>query len=107
MQSTYGIDQLAHIALTKLFRKRKITPTLIGDIIAVPNTIARVHTVLIDGNNTFKLDEYLSCAITPIIKGDSKNPLISAASILAKVERDAYMEHISPLIPTYSLGINK
>ena len=44
---------------------------------------------------------------THIIKGDEKNPLISLASIIAKVSRDNYMLSISKNHNKYNFGKNK
>ncbi|MFQ9521433.1 MAG: ribonuclease HII, partial [Turicibacter sp.] len=38
---------------------------------------------------------------TPIIKGDSKSVSIAAASIIAKVTRDAYMKRLGQKYPAY------
>lgn len=45
--------------------------------------------------------------MTTIIKGDSKVPQISAASIIAKVERDQYMQKIALKYPGYVLEVHK
>lgn len=62
---------------------------------------------LIDGNR----DHGSRCAITTphetIIEGDSKSASISAASILAKVSRDRYMEEMAELYPQYEFGKHK
>ncbi len=105
--STYGIDHLANISLTKLFRKRKVTAKTLNEIIMTPNTFIRIQAILLDGNNPFYLDRDLGCTITTIIKGDQKNPLISAASIVAKVERDRYMVQIAEKFPEYNLDAHK
>ena len=47
------------------------------------------------------------CNLTAIIKGDSLIPSISAASIVAKVERDKYMESLHELFPQYELNSHK
>jgi len=44
---------------------------------------------------------------TPIIKGDRKSASIAAASIIAKVERDAYMERIAEKHPAYGFERHK
>ena len=44
---------------------------------------------------------------TPIVKGDQKIPAISAASILAKVHRDAEMEVLDKLYPGYGFAQHK
>ena len=48
--------------------------------------------VLIDGNKPPDLENYV---IKTIVKGDEKIPEISAASIIAKVERDKLMKKMS------------
>ena len=62
---------------------------------------------LIDGNR----DHGNRCAIiTPhelVVKGDSRSANIAAASILAKVSRDRYMEEIAPLYPEYQFERHK
>jgi ribonuclease HII len=42
-----------------------------------------------------------------IIGGDATEPAISAASILAKTARDAYMDHMHTLYPAYSFATHK
>ena len=58
---------------------------------------------LIDGNYCPKLD----CAMEAIIKGDSKEPAISAASILAKVARDNEMVEMEEKYPGYGFAKHK
>lgn len=62
---------------------------------------------LIDGNR----DHGSRCAITTphetIIEGDSKSASISAASILAKVSRDRYMEEMAARYPQYEFEKHK
>jgi ribonuclease HII len=47
------------------------------------------------------------CAQTPVIHGDALSISIAAASILAKVHRDALMKEWDPLYPEYGLASNK
>lgn len=42
-----------------------------------------------------------------IIKGDEKEPVISAASIVAKVVRDGYMTEVSATYPAYGFASHK
>ncbi|AUD79348.1 ribonuclease HII [Kangiella profundi] len=58
---------------------------------------------LIDGNHCPDLD----CRMEAIIKGDSKEPAISAASILAKVARDTEMAEMEQVYPGYGFAKHK
>lgn len=58
---------------------------------------------LIDGNRC----PDLSCTSRAIIKGDSKVPAISAASIMAKVTRDREMLDLDMRYPGYGLAQHK
>jgi len=69
---------------------------------AVAKLSLRPDHVLIDAMN---LD--CDCAHTPIIHGDALSASIAAASILAKVERDAMMREFDALYPGYGLASNK
>ena len=44
---------------------------------------------------------------TPIIRGDAKSPVIAAASIMAKVVRDAIMHKYHTVYPQYNFARNK
>jgi ribonuclease HII len=58
---------------------------------------------LIDGNRC----PPLPCPATAIVRGDSKVPAISAASILAKVARDREMLALDQRYPIYRFAQNK
>ena len=72
--------------------------------IACENVISQLNTdknnilTLVDGNKSIKNYNYDQKFI---IKGDSKSASIAAASILAKVERDWYMEKLDKEFPQY------
>ncbi|MBV1881354.1 MAG: ribonuclease HII [Pseudomonadales bacterium] len=58
---------------------------------------------LIDGNRCPPLD----CPAEPVVKGDSRVPAISAASIIAKVSRDNEMKTLDQQYPGYGLAKHK
>jgi ribonuclease HII len=51
--------------------------------------------------------EGLDIAQESFVKGDAKSMSIAAASIVAKVKRDAYMEEMDELYPEYGFKSNK
>jgi ribonuclease HII len=59
---------------------------------------------LIDGN---RLPSGLPCPATAIVGGDASEPAISAASILAKVARDARMCALHTAYPLYGFDRHK
>ncbi len=64
----------------------------------------KLEHALIDGN---RLPLNLCCEATAIIKGDALVAAISAASILAKVQRDHEMIELDALYPKYGLARHK
>lgn len=64
--------------------------------------------VLVDGNQLPHL-EGLGRRLTAraIVGGDATEPAISAASILAKVARDCYMNQMDTVYPSYSFATHK
>ncbi len=58
---------------------------------------------IIDGN----VAPELPCLCTAVIRGDQLEPSISAASIVAKVVRDRYMEQMDALYPGYGFAQHK
>ena len=58
---------------------------------------------LIDGNRC----PVLACPSEAIVRGDATVPAISAASILAKVERDRLMQQLHEQYPQYAFGQHK
>jgi len=71
---------------------------------AVERLEVRPDHVFVDGNKTLK-DCF--CDTTAIIKGDARVAEISAASILAKVERDAQMQLLHQQYPEYGFDQHK
>jgi len=58
---------------------------------------------LVDGNRC----PDLACSVEAIVGGDSSEPVISAASIIAKVARDREMMELDLLYPGYGLARHK
>jgi len=77
--------------------------TLLAMQRAVSGLSVRVGLARVDGNQR----PALACPTELIIKGDQTVPEISAASILAKVERDAYMVRLDLEYPEYGFHIHK
>lgn len=71
---------------------------------AAENLDIKPAHIFVDGNKTLP-DCY--CETTAIIKGDSRVAEISAASILAKVERDAQMVELHHRYPEYGFDKHK
>ncbi len=92
MASVEEIDELNILQATLLAMQR-----------AVHGLTIKPDEVLIDGN---RLPD-LSIPAQAIVKGDSKVKAISAASILAKVERDKMMIDYSKEYPDFSFHLHK
>lgn len=90
--SAEEIDTLNIYAATKLAMKRAI------EQIQVPYQL-----ILTDA---MPLSDF-PVPVLPIIKGDAKALNIAAASILAKVTRDRYMEELQERYPNFQFGVHK
>lgn len=77
--------------------------TLLGMQRAVKGLSPAPSLALVDGNRAPVLD----CRVKTIVQGDSLEPAISAASILAKVYRDRLMKDFHRCYPCYGFDRHK
>ncbi len=70
---------------------------------AVEGLPLRAEHALVDGNRCPELP----CSVEAIVGGDNTVPVISAASILAKVVRDREMVELDQIYPGYGLAKHK
>ena len=71
---------------------------------AVTELNIKAQHALIDGN---KIPPGLPCSAEALVKGDARETCIMAASILAKVARDAYMLKLHAAFPQYEFARHK
>ena len=86
------IDEINILQATFLAMKR-----------AIAQLEGRADFALIDGNR--ETDFGIPCLT--VVKGDSRSANIAAASVLAKVTRDLYMEELAETYPQYGFEIHK
>jgi ribonuclease HII len=82
-----NILRASHLAMRRAFDALAETPV----------------AALVDGN----MDPGLPCPVEWVIDGDAIVPLISAASIIAKVERDRMMSELCAQYPGYAFSKHK
>lgn len=86
------IDEINILQATFLAMKR-----------AVGQLQARPDQLLVDGNRTTDF----GIPAVAVVKGDSLSASIAAASVLAKVTRDDYMEEMAKEYPQYAFEVHK
>jgi ribonuclease HII len=69
--------------------------------------IASVHEILIDGRDNYFFSEQIQDKVRFIVRGDLSEPVISAASIVAKVLRDRKLCDFSVEYPGYFFELHK
>ncbi len=84
---TLNILQASLLAMRRAVEQLRVTPS----------------EVLVDGNQC----PTIGYPVKAVVKGDSKVPAVSAASILAKTARDAEMLRLHQLYPHYGLDRHK
>lgn len=78
--------------------------TLAGMARAIAQLAPAPTLALVDGN---RLPKALPCTARAVVGGDASEPAISAASILAKTERDRIMREFDLLHPGYGFARHK
>ena len=78
----YNILEATFFAMVRAYNRLKTVPI----------------SALIDGN---KIPDEFPCKAKAVIKGDSKIPAISAASVIAKVTRDNHMKKLAKIYKGY------
>jgi ribonuclease HII len=94
---------IAEASVEEIDELNILQATLLAMQRAVNGLNVRPDEVLVDGNRLPKL----SIPAQAIVKGDSKVQAISAASILAKVERDRLMSGYYEQYPDFSFHVHK
>lgn len=77
--------------------------TLLAMERAIAQLEGKADFALIDGNR----EKDFGLPVMTVVKGDSRSANIAAASILAKVSRDDYMEEMAAKYPQYGFEIHK
>ncbi|MBR1424854.1 ribonuclease HII [bacterium] len=102
-----SINHIAFIDVDEIEKINILNSSLKAMKIACENVIQKANLqdfiTLIDGNNLIKNYTFPQQFV---IKGDSKSASIAAASILAKVARDRYMEELAEEFPQYNWANN-
>jgi ribonuclease HII len=94
---------VAQASVEEIDRLNILQATMLAMQRAVQGLRLKPGKVLVDGNRLPVLDILAEA----IVKGDSKVPCISAASILAKVERDRWCESIDQRYPNFGFAQHK
>ena len=94
---------IAQASVEEIDRLNILQATLLAMQRAVAGLRLKPVKVLVDGNRLPVLDMLAEA----IVKGDSKIPAISAASILAKVHRDRWCAQLDAAYPQYGFMSHK
>lgn len=70
---------------------------------AIAQLAGKADFALIDGNR----EKDFGLPVMTVVKGDSRSANIAAASVLAKVSRDDYMDEMAKQYPEYGFEIHK
>ena len=94
---------IASASVEEIDRLNILQATLLAMRRAVEGLRILPHSVVVDGNQV----PVLRIPVSALVKGDSKMAAISAASILAKVQRDRWCEDLHAAYPAYGFSTHK
>ena len=94
---------VAEATVEEIDRLNILQATMLAMQRAVAGLSVEPQHVLVDGNRVPRF----ACLATPVVKGDARVAVISAASILAKVARDAEMMALHERYPLYGFDQHK
>lgn len=96
----YGIGMASHEEIDQI---NILQATFLAMERALAQLEGKAKFALIDGNR----EKDFSLPVMTVVKGDSRSANIAAASVLAKVTRDMYMEELAEQYPQYGFEIHK
>jgi ribonuclease HII len=94
---------IASASVEEIDRLNILQATLLAMRRAVEALRLPPHRVLVDGNRV----PVLKVPVAAVVKGDALVPAISAASILAKVQRDRWCQELDGRHPQYGFATHK
>lgn len=94
---------IASASAAEIDRINILQATLLAMSRAVAGLAVRPVLARVDGNQAPRLE----CRVETLVRGDSLEPAISAASILAKTARDAYLLELHQRFPIYGFDGHK
>lgn len=96
----YGIGLASHREIDEI---NILQATFLAMQRAIDQLKGKAEFALIDGNR----EKEFGLPVQTVVKGDSRSANIAAASILAKVTRDDFMEAMAVEFPQYGFEIHK
>tara|TARA_B100000768_G_scaffold54889_1_gene53417 strand:- start:4321 stop:4920 length:600 start_codon:yes stop_codon:yes gene_type:complete len=95
---------IAHVYPQKIDKINILNASILAMHKAIDKITTKINFIIVDGN---KFKNFKNIPHETIVKGDEKYLSIAAASILAKTERDEYMQKIHKEFPEYGWDKNK
>ena len=95
---------MAHVYPEEIDKINILNASIKAMHLAIDQLTNKPKHIIVDGN---RFKPYATCSHECFIKGDGRFLSIAAASILAKTERDFYMQKIHEEYPQYNWAKNK